>query len=278
MICYADSHYICLFKKIINDETFWVNYNDTIIFKLNKFKDVIINCLKMRFHPIMLFYTFAKDGDVLFDAGAINKEDTDRILSFCHSFDENNENTYKRDELRMSRLRPSIEIKKKPDEAIKKFMNRKVNLNSEEDDEDYDENLEGLGVYLESQGNNKEKKKKKPKVVKQGSIRKDDALKDKDTNFLSENKETKEDEKIVIDFQKSIDFSNNKPEEVKLKNELIETNIKISVDKQGIISDEDWICPKCKNMNNINDSYCISIFIILSNKLSLSFNLLTILI
>jgi len=241
LICYANSHYICLYKKMVQDQICWVSYNDTILLKLPKFKDVIIYCLKMRFHPVMILYNYAPNGESLHDAEVLSAYDQDKILGFCHSYDHNNENTYKRDELFMSRLRPSMEIRKKPEEALEKYMTRKI---TDEDEEEEDiHNLEGLGVYIEDNSKKSDlKKNKKTKVVKD----------------LKESPPTTTKEEPKIDIQKSIDFVNNKPEELKLQTEPIDVIIRIPKEEAPVISNEDWVCHTCKNMNSINESLCIS--------------------
>lgn len=248
MICFGDSHYMSFFKRKTPEGFSWINYNDTLIFPISSFKDVIIHCLKMHMHPVMLFYNYSPSGESMFDGAGISSNDEQKILNFCKNFDSQKENIYKKNELTISRLKPSVDFREKSDEFITKYVNNKRKLNDQEEEEYDNQRLESYGIYVDE---------KDIRISKKPHGNKDDSR----LLTQSVDEPQKEAQKIA---------TINQSVEIKNQAMLINSNSHEFHDspkfKQSysqfidnpIIGDEEWICDKCKNMNSIEESHCIS--------------------
>jgi hypothetical protein len=110
MICFWGAHYIAYFKSNDRDEH-WIYYDDTIVSRVENWKEVIIKCMKSHFHPTILLYK-KLDGKLklLPEEEELSKEEINKWFAFCEKYDRETEAT--KQEEPKGRLRPTSDSKK----------------------------------------------------------------------------------------------------------------------------------------------------------------------
>jgi hypothetical protein len=128
LVCYWGSHYISFFRSDDFDANYWVCYDDSVITKVNSWKDLIVKCLRGHFHPTILFYRKIDSeksfGQINEMKEQISNEEINKYLAFCENFDKENQLMYKNEDCETSRLRPSNSNKKKSDEDLTKILGK----------------------------------------------------------------------------------------------------------------------------------------------------------
>lgn len=128
LVCYWGSHYISFFRSDEFDANYWVCYDDTVITKVNSWKELIVKCLKGHFHPTILFYRKIDSeksfGQINEMKEQISNDEMNKFLIYCENFDKENQMIYKNEEWETSRLRPSNSDKKKSNEDLTKIIGK----------------------------------------------------------------------------------------------------------------------------------------------------------
>jgi hypothetical protein len=111
MICFWGAHYIAYYKSNEKDEH-WIYFDDTIVSKVENWKDVIIKCIKSHFHPTILLYRKVDNKfNLKADDDELTKEELNKWMAFCQKYDNERETEDKIEPV--GRLRPTSDSKKR---------------------------------------------------------------------------------------------------------------------------------------------------------------------
>jgi hypothetical protein len=158
LICYWGSHYVSFYKP--EDENYWISCDDTVITKIENWKDLVTKCIKAHFHPTILFYRksdspFSTSTNDLKDQ--ISEKEMNRMMEYCEVYHREHQSLYKSFETDRSRIRPNNEDKKIEDKEIM----TKISMTMSRD------NYENLDTETKEE----EKKIKLQKMIKEDELK-----------------------------------------------------------------------------------------------------------
>lgn len=257
LICYWGAHYICFFKSDLQNErdshmlssSHWVCYDDLNVTKVLTWKDLIVKCLKARFHPTLLFYRKKKEENAKYsyrnnnnEDKALTQEDMKKLLDYSENQDKIIQSLYSKDELRSSRLRPANEGKPQSDDSISSRL--KESIDSIRND------------YKQNKANNN------------NIMDIDDSRQFNDINSLNVSNYESNNYNYINN-----NLDNNNKESIHIKDsDGKNLNYVQSVYNAGCFTDDgnqfeaphladnEWLCEKesCRNVNNLESAFCLS--------------------
>jgi hypothetical protein len=111
LICFGNSHYISYFKSTDKDEH-WVYYDDTMVSRIDQWKEVIFKSIKSHYHPTILLYRrLDSHSAYLTEDEELTDAEIGKWITWCSNYDKERESEAKV-MTNSSRLRPSSDSKK----------------------------------------------------------------------------------------------------------------------------------------------------------------------